>query len=124
MISPFEVYLVLQLNSLVGASVLIAIISACGATLALILPRMEYRPDDDDIARWDRRAKKVLKIGSVALLLSVVVPSSKTAAAMFILPALTSDQVIEPVSREAKELYGLAKKALQNAVNEKPESAK
>lgn len=48
-------------------------------------------------------------------------PSSRTAAAMIVLPAITSAEVRSAVAPEAKELYELAKDALRSVGKPAPE---
>lgn len=57
--------------------------------------------------------KGLVLLGLFNSAVSVFLPSSKTAAAMIVLPAITSDTVVEAVAPEARELYTLAKDALR-----------
>ena len=53
-------------------------------------------------------------------LLTALIPSTKTAAAMVIVPAIANNETIR---KESGELYGLAKQALRDAVTDKAEDA-
>lgn len=58
---------------------------------------------------------------------TVVTPTTKQAAIIFIVPKLTSQENMEFATDEAKELYGLAKQYLQETIKsegESPESVK
>ena len=120
MITPFMVYVVLQMNSINGLLLFMALITAASTLLFLIL-RASWSPcsytDEDRIAyeKWLRRSLISAAIAGIILGLS---PSSKTLAAMLILPALTSEEVIKPVGKELKELYDLAKDGLRSIVED------
>lgn len=111
-ISAWDVYWVMQLDAIGVAMVLISIVGmiivGClflgwlekdvpGFVLALITPAWGF-----------------------ALLLAIFLPSTKTAAAMIVLPAVANN---ETVQTEAVDLCRLAKKALADAVGEEPEAA-
>lgn len=115
MISPFMVYLVMQLDSInIGVGILVVALFVTS-----VVSTMMYA---DGTFNDAKRAAKVLKYGYISTALMFVVcvmlPSSKTAAAMLLIPALTSDAVVEPLTREGRELYGLAKQALENYVED------
>lgn len=73
----------------------------------------------DDDYRMIKVAKSILSISIPLLIIGTLLPSSRTAAAMIVVPALTSKEVVEPVAGEAKELYDLAKEALKNLAKPK-----
>lgn len=128
MVSPFEVYLVMQLDSinalfgwLAGASALLA-----GGWLFAVAMTTDFdfqASKEEKKVRLDAAKKfsfRALLFGVVCLVAAAFLPSTKTAAAMILLPALTSKEVTEPLSREAGELYGLAKAALRNVAEREP----
>jgi len=53
------------------------------------------------------------------LVVGSLIPSSKTLAAMIVLPAITSEEVVSIIKPEAKELYELTKDALRSMATEK-----
>ena len=131
MITPFEVYLVMQLDSIFSA---LSFLATAGFIVAAVLtiwngasrfdaaeyPSLCDRPEREKL--WAARAssrKQVLVWTVPIFLLAALIPSSKTAAAMIILPALTSKEVTEPLAAEGRELYALAKQALRDAVDAK-----
>ena len=114
MITPFQVYLVMQLDDLRAAMVFFGFfIFMAGIYIA--------RTRHDQTRRVGFIGPTAILLGFALLCVSAATPSSKTAAAMLILPALTSDKVTEPLTAEAKELYGLAKSALSNLAEKKAE---
>lgn len=138
MVTPFEVYLVMQLDQINVAAAAFGILAGAGGCASAIICTTSARdqwpwdkePLEDRISRFDgysRLSRRVAFAGAASLLVAVLLPSTKTAAAMILLPALTSKEVTEPLSREAGELYELAKSALRNAANKpapKPEPDK
>ena len=117
MVSPFEVYLVMQLDSFVTLLAVAGALSILGGGFALIEANTSFGNKE-----WAAPARKVILSGIAAAFLAAIIPSSKTAAAMIVIPALTSADVVEPVGREAREVYALAKKALRNLADEPKES--
>ena len=111
MISPFEVYLVMQLDTIRPAAGVFGF-AATGAGLFVVIFGFT---EDETWGKW--LGSLLLASGLLSFLLATFLPSTKTAAAMLILPAITADEVVKPLGNEAKELYDLAKDALRKAVD-------
>lgn len=120
MVTPLEVYLVLQLDSIKALVCWVSGIGAFGTAVASIAGFFAHAEGDEVGTQVLRFARKFFIVAIFGLFVGVALPSTKTAAAMILLPALTSKEVTEPLSREAGELYDLAKSALRNAAS-KPE---
>lgn len=125
MISPWTVYWVMTLDSLcmfLGGVGIVALVAGATGTIVRLIASAEPDGYGNGAAiagtTW---AHKTLAASLAALLVATLLPSSKTAAAMILVPALTSDQVMEPVGKEAKELYTLAKSALANLADKQAE---
>lgn len=121
MVTPFEVYLVMQLDALRGFLCWISAIGAIVALIATIVGFFAHMDNEEWAFPFFLAGRKWFIAALCGLFVGIALPSTKTAAAMILLPALTSKEVTEPLSREAGELYELAKSALRNAAN-KPES--
>lgn len=128
MVTPLEVYLVMQMDSinglfcmLAGGAVALAcawlFVATVNADFDLKATKEEKKVRLDAAKKFSSRG---LLFGVACMVVAAFLPSTKTAAAMILLPALTSKEVTAPLSREAGELYELAKSALRNAAN-KPE---
>ena len=126
MISAWQVYLVMQLDGIKNFLSIPALIVAtlCGVGV-LMFPLILDVIDSSDIERETviKAAKRIVLSAFVCGALATAIPSSKTAAAMILLPALTSDSAVATVVPEARELYELAKDALRS-VAAKPEAEK
>jgi hypothetical protein len=124
MITPWEIYWVLQLDSIGNffgiafavllAGMIVTLVVGCFAT-----DRGAY-PSEAQDKEWSAIKRTCLRIlialcvvGSVASLL----PSTKTAAAMIIVPKIVNSPTIQ---HEAGDLYNLAKQALRDAIAPKP----
>jgi hypothetical protein len=120
MISAWDVYWVMQLDAFNGFATFLAIL---GGAL-IVLGGFMIGPVSDGEGPLAIRGTQLVRCGLIIMiffaLVSTLLPSSKTAAAMILVPALTSDQVIEPVGKEARELYELAKQALTNVAQKPP----
>lgn len=148
-ISAWTVYWVMMLDSIGGflgfvTFVLLAIAAAIAIRRALNDDGVDFKmylateyPSVHRQSEHDEIIKALSKRGNaydlarrlvfIALAIGAAnsfIPSTKVAAAMFILPRLTSDQVIEPVGKEARELYDLAKKALTKLAEDDEPKAK
>jgi hypothetical protein len=117
MISAFDVYLVMQLDSIKDAiaAIMVALFCLVFAQVLFLIIEEVY-------------SKALLILSSLLLVASITafsfIPSSKTAAAMMIIPKLTSLEAIETVNPEVKELYDLAKGALRGVVEKNVEKEK
>ncbi len=112
MIDKWDVYWVMQMDSITASAVAAAVL--CGAAGGFV-GFIGIEEDDSQLRKW---GVVFLIPAMFCAIAATFLPSSKTAAAMILVPALTLDQVIEPVSAEALELYALAKKALTKLADE------
>lgn len=117
--STFEVYLVMQLD-IFRVSLMAIGILLIGAALFFFFAAVDSYNNDEKARLLNLARKCGIAILSLAFLL-LFTPDSKTLAAMYIVPALTSKDVVEPVGKEVKEVYDLAKKALKNLAEDKDE---
>lgn len=135
MISAFDVYLVMQLDSvgtfltvafLIGivVCILLAIFGGINGNSSRMYPSLDSSQREAAVsaAQLSMARKLIIPVLLVGVFNSLI-PSSKTAAALIILPALTSDAAFEAVAPEARELYELAKDALRSVAS-KPEAEK
>lgn len=118
MISPFEVYIILQLDALKSMLDLAGVISTVAFVLSAFVLFFHTVDESPAPAVIVKTARYALVVVISALLLHAVLPSSKTAAAMFVLPAVVNN---ETVQGEAAELYGLAKQAFARLATDDPE---
>lgn len=121
MISAFTIYLVMQAD---GVSASLFIIGSCmliwgGICWAFYSDLDEFGNERKIYSSW-----KLAMIGIALLAIAAAVPSTKTAAAMLIVPAITSESAIEMASPEARELYELTKGALRSFGDKCPKEAR
>jgi isopentenyl diphosphate isomerase/L-lactate dehydrogenase-like FMN-dependent dehydrogenase len=118
-ISPWDIYWILQLDSVIGAAK--AILICCGiVTLILLISSPFWVEVISDLRKFaTSAARRVAYFAVPALLVTVFVPSSKTAAAMVVLPAIANNANVQ---QEAGEPYAMAKDALREAI--KPDDEK
>ena len=130
MISPLEIYIVLQMDSVKEALPFAVAASACGIGACLFVGGIGASPlsydskDEHDQkvvlrAASFKWAKRLLVACSLSAATAALLPSTKTLAAMFIIPAVMNN---ETVQKEAVGLYTMAKDALKEAI--KPEESK
>lgn len=129
MISPWQIYWVMQLDSIsagltfitcfglviVGGSILWNTLSKNDAKEFPSLCNVEERK-----IQWESRDKwrnRTLLFILPLFFFNMLIPSSKTAAAMIVIPAIANNQRVQS---EASELYDLAKIGLKKLVTEEP----
>jgi hypothetical protein len=104
--TAFEVYLVMQADS-------IRLLLGCAAFgfVALCILSLEVRDGKAYL-----RVPRFVLLMAVALFSGVMlVPSTKTLAAMYVIPAVTSEHAVEKIAPEVREVWELAKDALREA---------
>lgn len=116
MISAFETYLLFQLDTVVKA---LGLLSVLGFSVVAVMAAYRFiELDEEEREVFDKTYNRCWQTLIVLFALTTFVPDSKTVAAMIVLPAITSDKVIETVTPEAREVYDLAKKALRQLSHE------
>lgn len=124
MISPFEIYVVLQMDdvkdALTGLGAISGVAAALAGFVALAGGGHSSYDNKDDIERRAsfrsaaiKRYKLSLAVAVLSASSAVLLPSTKTLAAMLIIPAIANN---ETVQQEASELYTMAKDALKEAI--------
>lgn len=155
MISPWDVYWVLQLDAIRVLIVLLGVASVAfgafcltqwighrdytarepyygyGVDTALLQREVDRRAADETARKakapaWLLRGQRVIALGVAMIAVFFLMPSTQTAAAMLLIPKLTSPEVLQPVGAEAKELLALTKGMLRKlgANDEQPEPKK
>jgi len=113
-ITSLTVYLVMQMNTLIsGIVVLLCVISIGAFASGACILSQDFSKKTEIMAK--RYLKWALPIIFVLGIMLMVVPNSKTLAAMYVLPKIANSEVIQG---EAKELYYFAKEGLRNLVND------
>lgn len=120
MITPWEIYWVLQLDSI---SVFLTIIFDCMIVAAFgtlfigaLITDRGWCPSNKQDAQWASVKKLSLRLFIACVvpgLITAFIPSTKTAAAMVVVPQIINSPTIQ---HEAGDLYKLAKEALQQAI--------
>lgn len=120
MISSFEVYLVMQLDTVIKVLVSLSIISAllCMPVIVISLTSGYTSTYVKKLGRW------VMVTFLLSTTLCSFLPSSKTAAAMIILPKITSSENINALSVEAREMYSIVKDALKGVSKDEKKDTK
>ena len=109
MITAFDVYLVMQLDSIrefLGLLAALFFFGGSGVAILLI--------NSDVGFSWKELIAPIFAVSLGAI--STLLPSSKTAAAMIILPVISSAEFTGAAALEVKEVWELAKEALRGSV--------
>ena len=121
-LSPWTIYWIMQCDSIKAAlcamMVVYAAASFCTMWLTLAASMEEkLRADCSTFSKW---AKKSISVFVALLIINSVFPSTKTMAAAYIIPKIANN---EAIGAEAKEIYELAKQAMVDLVDVKPDGA-
>lgn len=109
MISGWEIYLVMQLDTV---RTVFFILGGIGALASCFFGFFAFVDDEDQPAIL---AKKTGIIAVPVLIAAALIPSSRTAAAMIIIPAVANNETIQ---QEANDLYQLAKDGFRRLVTQ------
>ena len=123
--SPFLVYILFQADSISAALIFVAVVAGIAFCLAVPVKAMaESAMDkDEDAAATYKVSRVVIWVCPFLIAAGVLMPSTKTIAAMVVLPKITSPQAIDTMSKESRDIYDLAKKALTKLADDKPAQA-
>ena len=124
MITPFEIYLVLQMDDVKDGLTVLCALTGLTAFFALFVATIgcshdswntQDTRDKKDILRIQaiKWFKSTLVVAALSALAATLLPSTKTLAAMLVIPAIANN---ETVQQEASELYKMAKEALKEAI--------
>jgi hypothetical protein len=117
-ISAWDVYWVLQLDR-IGSTMFWLPVAASGFTFFGAMVSEGATVWDFEKKRLHGYVKYLCAAMFASWLACLFLPSSKTAAAIIVLPAIANN---ETVQTEAADLYKLAKQAMQKAVGEEKET--
>jgi cobalamin synthase len=132
-ISAWDVYLVMQLDSVSCLANALTLLAFAATAICIGWHAMsagedhwswnqQKLPERQEFRRKLRgSAKKAAAVALTFAVITALIPSSKTVAAMIVLPAIANN---ETVQTEAADLYKLAKKALAEAVSDDDEAKK
>lgn len=118
MLSAWDVYWVMQLDSINAGAAIIGVFGTAFGAIGTGVFTVAVADGEEWAPPVLRLARRVLGVGVLCAIAAVFLPSTKTAAAMIVVPAIANNQTLQ---REAGELYTLAKDALREAI--KPDGA-
>ena len=102
MIEPWQIYLIGQLDQL-GVALLLLGLALTGGTFfmcAISMPSCDLKD-----LRYGWRARTLTAIGALLLFASMLLPDSKTAAAMWVIPKIANNEVLQ---KDTGDIYKLA----------------
>ena len=104
MISPFVIYWISQLDSVIKVSAALGIILSIAMAFCCV-GYIVMRLDGGDSEVLDKLRYKLFLLACPFVLIATFLPSSKTLAAMYIVPAIANNEKVKDVG---DRLYGLA----------------
>ena len=113
--NAWTIYWILQLDS-INSAFFVCPFLTLGAIAFIAFVSDGEAVFDESEKRFYKWPKVVSGICAVMLFISIFIPSTKTMAAMVVIPAIANNETIR---KESGELYDLAKQALRDAVTDK-----
>ena len=120
--SAWTVYWLFKLDSINFVLILFAIFTGIGTLFLTLFKIGAEVNDDDEVKKACKLAKPIPIIFAVCLLLSTLLPDTKTMAAIIVLPKIASAENLETVGKDAGDIYTLAMQRLKDALGESPKS--
>lgn len=106
MITGFDIYLMTRLDSIIGLSLGISIVGWIGILITGIIAAVNHDFGDDITLM-----KKILKISTPIVLfftlLALFVPSSKEAAAIYLIPKIANNEQVQQLPENAMKVLNL-----------------
>lgn len=117
MISAWDIYWVMMLDSIGCTLSIFAIVGSLVGGVAAIVHMMAAGDNEPSIANGTRWGKPLLFIALAAFFINMLIPDTKTAAMMVVIPRVANNPNVQ---REAGELYDIAKTALRKLAAPEP----
>lgn len=124
--SPILVYLLFQADNISSSLGFIAVMAGLALVISIplrIVAKLDAETDAGAAAAY-RVCGVVNLICPFLIAAGILMPSTKTVAAMIVLPKITSPQALDTMSKESRDIYDLAKKALTKLADDKPATEK
>ena len=108
-ITPFEIYLVMQLNSLCWLLLILCTVTGGVSVVSFInllcISTTLRDSFEEERALFKRVLKTSVPLSIVFLLLFVVTPSTKTVAAMYVIPNIVNNENVQKLPDEMLQLF-------------------
>lgn len=128
MISGWELYVVLKLDSFQAFFQTIGGIGLISSIGGLIITTVASFDDDETTKVLANKAaslfRKMLVVSGLFVVTGLFLPTTKQAAAVLIIPKIATNENIEVISDEAKSLYSLAKEYFLENIKHQQETNK
>lgn len=122
--TPFQVYLLMQADSICSIAGFITVFSGIGFAITTIgrfatgscVDADDIKYQRKDWRDWQALVKMhrwAMAIFFPALFLAIFMPNTKTIATMVVLPKITSPAAMNALGEKGEQLYSIAREALQ-----------
>ena len=128
MVSGWELYFVLKLDSFHAFFQTIGGIGLISSVLGSIIATVASFDDDGTTRMIANKAaslfRKMLVVSVLFVVAGLLLPTTKQAAAVLIIPKIATNENVEMISDEAKSLYSLAKEYFLENIKHQQETNK
>ena len=115
MVTGFEVYLILMLNSVIGVAG--CVLWTCMLAICVLAVNiLDYGDIDGNLKKWLKRA---VVTGLVAILVLAFVPNTKQAAVIYLLPKIANNEQVQKLPDNALKLLNAKMEQYLNGMLEK-----
>lgn len=107
--SPFVIYLIIKLNALQGLFTGFAIVSGIATIMAAFISGVDYTESrKDEAVFWNKIGKRTIKaaipVCIVCTILEAITPSTKEAAAIYLIPKVVNNESVQNISANTLHL--------------------
>lgn len=103
-ITPFEIYLVMQMNSLCWLLLILCLVTG-GISVVSFIELLSVFTTEEKRTPLKRVLKISVPLSIVFLLLFVFTPSTKTVAAMYVVPKIVNNENVQKLPDEMLQLF-------------------
>ena len=106
MISPYLVYWITRLDSIIGAMEVFLFLTIVISTIGTIVLFISLA-DDEDTNAWPialKAAKIIVPIVAVFFILKTFIPTTKEAAAIYIIPKISNNESVQEIPKIVAKL--------------------
>lgn len=130
MITPFDIWLISTANSVIGLLFFITVVSALtSAAAGIVFVASNFYKNEYELDKYlSGVTKSILKLSVPTLLVSLIlltaIPSSKTLAAMYVIPKIANSDIVQKDLTEATQaIVRLAKDWAEKEIGPGKEAA-
>lgn len=118
MITPFEVYLILKLDSLNNIFIFLMVFSFAVSLFSFWMASEISSEEEEDLKKCGKYSLYSLIAGFIFIILLVIIPTTKEACTIFLVPKIANSDFAKEAQNIPSDLTKLAEKYIQSKLND------